>query len=59
MKKNLPEATVLVKVLGFNIKTWGEEMEFILTNKDIEQFKVKMMFSFIFIKTILGTNLQD
>ena len=43
MKKNLPEATVLVKVLGFNIKTWGEEMGFVFTNKDIEQFKVQWL----------------
>jgi hypothetical protein len=40
LKKNLPEAVVLTKVLGFNMRTWKEEMGFVFTNPDIQQFKV-------------------
>lgn len=39
LKKNLPEAVVLIKVLGFNIRTWTEEMDFVFTNLDNQQFK--------------------
>ena len=41
LKKNLPGAVVLVKVFGFNIRTWTEEMHFVFTNLDNQQFKVR------------------
>jgi len=39
LKRNLPEAVVLIKVLGFNMRTWTEELDFVFTNLDNQQFK--------------------
>lgn len=41
LKRNLPEAVVLIKVLGFNMRTWTEEMDFVFTNLDNQQFKAQ------------------
>ena len=64
LQKNLPEATVLIKVLGFNMKTWAEEMDFVFTNKDMQQFKVCMKIlgfqSWLLLNVFIsGTTLQN
>ena len=41
LKKNLPEASMLVKVLGFNMRSWEEELDFVFTTVDMDQFRVK------------------
>ena len=45
LKKNLTGALVLLKYIGLNKKSIKEEMSFIFTNVDLEQFRVKQIVS--------------
>ena len=38
---------MLIKVLGFNISSVIEEMDFVFTDFDLEQFKVNIKFQII------------
>jgi len=39
LKRHLPEAMVLVKLVGFNIKNVQDELDFVFTRRDLEQFR--------------------
>ena len=41
LRRNLPGAVVMVKVLGFNMKTAKKKMDFEFTETDLEQFRVR------------------
>ena len=41
LKKNLGDALVLLKCIGLNKKNIKDELSFIFTNVDLEQFEVK------------------
>ena len=40
LKANISEALMLVQVLGFNMKSKEEEINFVFTDRDMEQFRV-------------------
>ena len=40
LKANIPEALMLVQVLGFNMKSMKEELDFVFADRDQEQFQV-------------------
>jgi len=39
LKRNLPLTVILLKIFGFNKRTWEEEMCVVFTTQDLEQFK--------------------
>ena len=40
LKRALPEAIVMAKVWGFSVRTVEEELSFVLSERDHEQFSV-------------------
>ena len=42
LKANVSEALMLVQVWGFNMQNKKEELEFVFSDRDREQFKVQM-----------------
>ena len=48
LSRNLPIAVILIKVAGFNMKSWSEEMGQIFTTQDLHQFdcEVRLYCSF-------------
>ena len=41
LRKSLPEATVMAKVWGSNVPTVEEELNFVLAESDLRQFRVR------------------
>jgi hypothetical protein len=42
LKANVSEALMLVQVWGFNMQNKKEELDFVFSDRDREQFKVQM-----------------
>ena len=46
LKANVSEALMLVQVWGFNMQNLKEELEFVFSDRDLEQFRVALNYRY-------------
>ena len=46
LKANVSEALMLVQVWGFNMQNLKEELEFVFSDRDLEQFRVALTYRY-------------
>ena len=57
LKANVSEALMLVQVWGFNMQNIKEELEFVFSDRDLEQFRVALAYLYypMLSKFVLGS----